>query len=123
MTLCVEMSKTKKSSNLELIENDQYIICYGFMRKELRLEKTELLVYSIIYGYYKSGCEFKGNVKYLSEWSGSGVTAVKAALSSLVAKGYLNKSYKTVGIVTYAVYEINANALPDNAKTDNTLQE
>ncbi len=112
MTLCIEVNKNKKGEAMDFVENDQFFVCYGFMRKEMRLEKTELLVYSIIYGYYRSGCQFKGNVKYLSQWTGSGVTAVKSALGSLIKKGYLKKTYKTVGGISFAEYGINASALP-----------
>ena len=73
------------------------------MRKELKLEKTELLVYAIIYGFCSDGGDYTGGIKYLSEWSGSGRTAVKDALHHLEKRGYIIKSVKN----EYNEYTVN----------------
>ena len=106
MTLCVEINKNKKSDTYENVKDDEFVVIRGFMRKELKLEKTELLVYAIIHGFYCSGYNFTGGVKYLSEWSGSGRTAVKAALSRLIKKGLIVKTVKKINNIERAEYKI-----------------
>ena len=104
MTICGEISKDKKSDTPEMVEDDGFVILRGFMRKRLHLEKTELIVYAIIYGYSRSGKSFTGRIRYLCDWSGSGRSAVKLALASLVNKGYITKTVKTVGHRAYTEY-------------------
>ncbi|MBQ7343860.1 MAG: helix-turn-helix domain-containing protein [Clostridia bacterium] len=116
MTLCLEINKNKKSDTLDMVEDEGVVIVRGFMRKELKLEKTELIVYAIIYGFHTSGCSFTGSVKYLSEWSGSGRTAVKGALRSLEEKGYIIRNTKRVKNIEYNEYMINAKCKMQNAK-------
>ena len=106
MTLCLEINKNKKSETPDLIEDDGFVMLHSFMRKELHLEKTELLVYAIIYGYSKVGKSFTGGIKYLSDWSGSGRSAVKAALASLVEKGLIVKTVKKINNIERAEYKI-----------------
>ena len=105
------MENKKKLVIAEKVEDAQFFVCWGFMRRRLKLEKTELLVYAIIYGFFRSGCDFKGGVRYLTEWTGSGATAVKSALSSLVRKGYIRKRLNIIGGVAYAEYSIETNAI------------
>ena len=106
MTLCIEINKNKKSEIPDLVEDDGFVMLHSFMRKELRLEKTELIVYAIIYGYSKGGKSFTGSIRYLSDWSGSGRSAVKAALASLVEKGYLSKTVNKINNIEYVEYKI-----------------
>ena len=96
MTLCIEINKNKKSETPDLVEDDGFVMLHSFMRKKLHLEKTELLVFAIIYGYSKGDKSFTGGIKYLSDWSGSGRSAVKAALASLVEKGLIVKTVKKI---------------------------
>ena len=105
MTLCFEINKNKKSDTLDMVEDEGVVILRGFMRKELKLEKTELLVYAIIYGFCSDGGGYTGGIKYLCEWSGSGRTAVKAALRSLEEKGYIIKEAKRGDNIEYKVNE------------------
>lgn len=108
------MSENKVEREIsEKVEDSQFFVCWGFMRRRLKLEKTELLVYAIIYGFYRSGCDFKGGVRYLTEWTGNGATAVKSALSSLLKKGYIRKRLNVIGGVTYAEYSIETKAIAD----------
>ena len=106
MTLCIEINKDKKSCDLDLVESEGFIAIRGFMRKELKLEKTELIVYAIIYGFHLNGCVFSGTKNYLSQWSGSGKTAVKAALASLVKKGLIARTVRRVNNINYTEYGI-----------------
>jgi hypothetical protein len=106
MALCIEINKDKKNESLDLVECEGFITIRGFMRKELKLEKTELIVYAIIYGFHLSGCVFCGTKNYLSQWSGSGKTAVKAALASLIKKGLITRTVRRVNNIDYTDYGI-----------------
>ena len=108
------MQESKKQNEIRgHVEDARFFVCWGFMRRRLGLEKTELLVYAIIYGFFRSGCDFKGGVRYLTEWTGSGATAVKSALSGLIKKGYIKKRLNLIGGVTYAEYSIDMSAIED----------
>ena len=111
MTLCIEIGKNKKSETLDTVDDEGCIVIRGFMRKRLKLEKTELMVYAIIYGFHSSGCPFSGGLRYLCDWSGSGRSAVKAALASLVEKGYIIKHSKTVNNISHVEYTVNDEAI------------
>lgn len=112
MTLCLEINKNKKSDTLDNVKNEGFIVIHGFMRKELKLEKTELIVYAIIYGFYNSGCVFSGTKNYLSQWSGSGKTAVKTALHRLEEKGYIIRTARNINRIEYIEYTVNEDKLP-----------
>ena len=113
MTLCLEIDKNRKSETLDLVDDEGFITIRGFMRTRLRLEKTELIVYAIIYGFHSSGHTFKGSVRFLCEWSGSGRSAVKAALASLVEKGYIIKHSQTLNNITHVEYTVNEEVKSD----------
>ena len=107
MTLCIEIDKNKKSETLDTVSDEGIVVIKGFMRKRLKLEKTELMVYAIIYGFHSSGSYFTSGLRYLCDWSGSGRSAVKAALASLVEKGYIIKRSQTVNNITHVEYTVN----------------
>ena len=111
MTLCIEIDKNKKSETLDTVNDEGIVVIKGFMRKRLKLEKTELMVYAIIYGFHSSGSYFTSGLRYLCDWSGSGRSAVKAALASLVEKRYIIKRSQTVNNITHVEYTVNDEAI------------
>ena len=111
MTLCIEINKNKKSETLDMVDDESFIVIRGFMRTKLKLEKTELIVYAIIYGFHSNGHIFNGSVRFLCEWSGSGRTAVRSALASLVNKGYIIKHVKRINGIDFVEYSINKMAI------------
>lgn len=88
----VDVRNVKKKKAPDLITPEANFRIYGFMRTALGLEKTELLIYALIYSYFRSGTPFTGSREYISEWVGSGLSAVDTALGSLIRKGYIAKS-------------------------------
>ena len=106
------MSGRYVNRDSDLLKEGAYLTVWGFMRKELRLEKTELLVYALIYGYFRNGETFTGTQRYISEWTGSGHSAVAKAINSLIEKGYIRKTRKKWGTVCIIEYSINVDALP-----------
>ena len=96
-----------------LIAREQYMSFWGFMILDFNLEKTELLVYSVIFSLYKSTYrEFTGSRKYLQKWCNAGKTAIDKALASLESKGLIIKEYRNYGEFRKAIYYINTEALP-----------
>lgn len=55
-----------------MIRRENYYSVHGWMIFDLNLRDTELLVYSIIYGFSQDGCsKFCGSLKYLMVWAGN----------------------------------------------------
>ena len=105
-----------------LIPNDSYIRVYGFMRSQLGLEKTELLVYALIYSYFRNCESLSGSREYIAEWVGSGRTAVDKAIASLLAKGYITKEPRCFRGLHYIEYNINVDSLPPSTEHTNMLR-
>lgn len=110
MTLNIKIELEEEEA---MIKREQFLTIWGFMLTDLKLEKTELLVYAVIFSMHKNYCEgFNGSRKYLQQWCNAGKTAVDSALKSLVSKNLLRKEYKQYGQLKKAVYYINTDALP-----------
>ena len=96
----------KQKRDLYWVNKDGYIVIKGFMLTELCLEKTELMVYALIYSYNSNGRTFTGTREYISQWTGSKKSAVDAALKNLQAKEYIVKTVRKQGssrIIEYGV--------------------
>ena len=113
---------TNRKNPPELIPADSYIKIYGFMRSAMNLEKTELLVYALVYSYFRNSMPFTASREYIAEWVGSGKTAVDRALSTLIDKGYIIKTTKRERGYTCIEYSINIEALPPASEHYNILK-
>ena len=113
MTLTLNTNTGKKGADLDLVRSDQFVNIWGFMIKDLGLEKTELLVYAMIFSYYKHRADvFDGSRRYLQAWTNAGKTSVENALASLEKKKLIIKELRPFGPCTKAVYYINTEILP-----------
>ena len=93
---------------------DNFVVVWGFMRQAFKLKGFELLIYAVIFGYYKSyASPFTGSRKYLAEWTGASRASVENALASLEKKNYIKKEYVMYDNIKKAIYMINTDALPD----------
>ena len=100
------------ASELDL-RRERFIKIWGFMLTDLALEKTELLVYAVIFSMHKNYCDgFTGSREYLRSWCNASKTTVDGALASLERKGLIKKEYRQYGQIKKAVYFINTEALP-----------
>ena len=81
---------------------------------DFKLEKTELLIYAIIFGiFYSNHRPFHGSREYLMKWTGSSKKTVANALSSLLEKKLiLSKTQKHHGGIR-VIYSANPDMLPD----------
>ena len=97
-----------------LIDREQFVKIWGFMLTDLKLAKTELIVYAVIFSVYKYYSDyFSGSRQYLQSWCNASKSAVDAALVSLEKKGLIIKEYKSFYSVRKAMYRINVDALKD----------
>jgi len=66
------------------------IVILPFMVTELKLEKTELMIYAIIFGCSQDGCSiYRSGLQYLSEWTRESFEEVSNCLKSLVEKRFI----------------------------------
>lgn len=103
-----------ETPNESLINSDQYVKIWGFMLKDLKLEKTELMVYAVIFSMYKYNFDsFNGSREYLQRWTNAGKSAIDNALNSLVRKKLLIKTTVYFGRSARSVFSINTDMLPE----------
>ena len=92
----------------------RFIQIWDFMLFNFKLEKSELLVYAIIFAMHKNfRTYFQGSRKYLAKWTNTSVRTVSEALKSLADKELIVKCYKESARGRRAVYHINPDALPE----------
>ncbi len=109
----VTTSNTSDNAEVGRFSYDNFVTIWGFARGEFNLKGFELLVYSIIFGYYKNGHQtFTGSRKYLENWTGGSRSTIESALASLEGKELIVKEYRRYGSITKAVYHINTEKLP-----------
>ena len=74
------------------VKNQNFIVVHGWMLNVLNLEKLELLVFAIIYGFSQTeGNKFTGSLSYICEWIGACKTTVSKILNELLEKKYIIK--------------------------------
>ena len=112
MTLTTQIYRERPSE--DFINSEQYVKIWGFMLKDLNLEKTELLVYAVIFSMYKYNLDsFNGSREYLRQWCNAGRSAIDNALNSLVRKKLLIKNTVYYGKSARSVFSINPDMLPE----------
>ena len=112
MNLNTGYGRNKKSETQDMVNNEQVIPIWGFMRREMRLEKTELLVFAVIYSFSRSCESFGGSVQFLSQWTGSSVNSVRRALDALLEKGYVTRRQREDRYNSSFEYNVNFSNLP-----------
>jgi DNA-binding MarR family transcriptional regulator len=89
------------------MQNDNYIVVFGWMCNELGLSGTELLVFALIYGFTQDGeTWFQGNRRYIAETLNISRPTVDKALNSLIDKGLLYKDVRQMQDVTVNRYKV-----------------
>lgn len=97
------------------MKNNTYITIQGWMATELKLKGTELIVYSVIYGFSQDGSSvYSGTTTYLTQWTQTTRECVSRTLKSLVQKGLIIKITKIVNGVELYDYKINREILDEN---------
>ena len=91
------------------MNDDNYYQISGWMINKLKLKGIELNIYAIIYGFSQDGeSEFKGSLKYLSEFTGgtSKPTLIKA-LKDLTEKQLIIRREEIINKVKFNRYRAN----------------
>lgn len=74
------------------IKANNYTTIQGWMRTELGLKGTDLIIYAIIYGFSQTEKQwFTGSRQYLADWTGCSVRTVQSTLDRMTAEGFLHK--------------------------------
>lgn len=87
------------------VNRDNYILLQGWMLTDLGLKGNELIVFACIYGFSQAENQvFSGSLQYLADWTNSTKQGVLKSLKSLVEKGYIIKTDKTINGVKFCEY-------------------
>lgn len=86
-------SKNGKNSVKESkVKPENFHVVHGWMISELNLNKIELDIYVIIFGFSQEENQtFRGSLRYLMDWTKCSRRAVIYNLQSLEKKGYIKK--------------------------------
>lgn len=107
------------------MNDENYYQISGWMINKLKLKGIELNVYAIIYGFSQDGeSEFKGSLKYLSEFTGgtSKPTLIKA-LKDLTEKQFIIRREEIINKVKFNRYRANLPLLKEfDGGSKETLQ-
>lgn len=90
-----------------------FISWYDFMRTDLGLKGSELLVYAVIYGFTQSKGKFSGSLNYLEEVTGFDRRQCLNAVKKLTEKGYIIKTVISYGKVEYKAVQLDELKLDD----------
>lgn len=88
------------------MKDENYIVVPGWAINKLKLEGTDLLVFSIIHGFSQDGInKYTGSIRYLQEATGKSKSTIIRSLSSLVESMFLEKTSLEINGVKYAHYK------------------
>ena len=82
-----------------------YIVIQDWMITELQLTGNELLVYALVYGFSQDGAsEFKGSLKYISDFLGVSKKTAQRNLEKLEERGVIEKRTEEIRGVQFNRY-------------------
>ena len=82
-----------------------YIVIQDWMITDLGLRGNELLTYALIYGFSQDGeSEFKGSLKYISEFLGISKSTAQRSIEKLVDRGIVEKRVEEISGVKFNRY-------------------
>ena len=105
-------SRIRTNNTPSLITEESHVTIHSFMRTEMNLKNTELMVFAIIYGFFRNGLPFTGSRQYIADWVGGGLSTVDLAIASLLRKGYIEKIQRRAKSVQYAIRVENLPHIP-----------
>ena len=100
-----------KGRTLRMIDTEYEFGIHSFMTNQMKLKKQELLVYALIYSYFKNAEPFIVSRTRIARLIGHSVITVDKAIDSLLEKEYIY----VVGIGGNKIkeYAINIDRLPE----------
>lgn len=95
-----------------------YIVIQDWMISDLQLKGNELLTYALIYGFSQDGeSEFKGSLKYISNFLGVSKSTAQRNLENLANRGVIEKRVEEISGVKFNRYIAHEKAEPPIVKT------
>lgn len=88
-----------------MIKDTNYITIQGWMKTKLGLDKYELMVFAIVYGFLQDGKQYTGSRQYIADWIGITTRWVQEILNGFVERGILAKRTINHTITTYSLGE------------------
>lgn len=86
------------------LRDENYVVIKGWMITRLKLKGTQLLLYSLIYGFSQDGeSKFCGSLKYLAEFAGVTENSARMNLQQLARKGLIQIKEHTGYCNSYSV--------------------
>ena len=103
------------------MKDSNYFVVCGWMANRLKLKGNELMLFAIVYGFSQAeGTWYTGTHGYLAEMiGGADLKTVRAALSSLERKGYIQRKEEERNGVRLCLYRASDDVrefLPDIGK-------
>jgi hypothetical protein len=93
------------SDNQKTMRVKGHVVLHDWMINDLDLEKKELIIFAIIYGFsHTENQYFTGSLQYLAAWTKTTKRNVIRVLNSLIEKGYIGKTEQYVNGVKYCKY-------------------
>ena len=88
------------------VQPNNYLALQGWMRTDLHLKGSDLILYALIYGFTQDGeSDFSGSISYMEQWAGITRKSVYNSLERLQAAGLIEKQKTTVNGVTVCRYK------------------
>ena len=90
------------------IKDENFYQVQGWFKTRLNLKGTKRDIYAIIYGFSQDGeSEFKGSIKYLTEWLDVSRPTIIKALQELTESGLIIKRTEIINGVQFNRYKAN----------------
>ncbi len=90
------------------IKDENFYQVQGWMKNRLNLKSTKRDIYAIIYGFSQDGeSEFKGSIKFLTEWLDVSRPTIIKAMQELTECGYIIKRTEIINGVQFNRYKVN----------------
>ncbi len=106
-----------------MLNKHSFILIPAFAVSELKLKGTELLVYSIIYGFSQDGeSYFQGSLAYLSEWTNTSKECIRQNLISLMNKNLIRKTHTYINGNKLCKYQVISLDEVEKPKLDTTQE-
>lgn len=87
------------------VQPNNYLTLQGWMRTDLHLKGSDLILYALIYGFTQDGeSEFSGSLTYMQQWAGITRQSVLNTLERLQAAGLIEKQKTTVNGIAVCRY-------------------
>ncbi len=94
------------------IRRESYFTVWGFMYTDFNLTMPEMVIYSLILGFYRSGKDCNASAEYLCLLTKQKKSTVYAAIKNLLNKDYIRCDYTVGRGRSMPIYRVNEELLP-----------